>query len=167
VPFGPESMPDPFAIIGLVDTAFGLGCNIYAFFSALKDAPKEINSFVEELGVCNSVLEEVRKYVKAFAASSFATGDALTLEIVEITLKQCESEFRDIHDAIKTQEEKLSLSTLRKLGSSASWVFDSDERDKSTQRLSRARAALEMALSSINRYVVGIVAYHVLAYENC
>ena len=97
-------MADPFAIIGLVDTVFGLGCNIYAFFSSLKDAPKEIRNFVEELEVFKSVLEEVRKYVKAFTVSSFVTEDALTLDIVEIALKQCEFEFQDIHDAIKIQK---------------------------------------------------------------
>ena len=48
-------MADPFAIIGVLDTAFGLGCKIYAFFSALSDAPREIRDFVEELGVLNSV----------------------------------------------------------------------------------------------------------------
>jgi hypothetical protein len=151
-------MPDPFAIIGLVDTAFGLGCKIYAFLSALKDAPKEIRSFVEEIRVFNSVLEEVKKYVKAFTASSFVTEDALKLEIVEIALKQCESEFRDIQDAIKPREESPSLSPLRKFGSSSSWIFDSVGRDKSTFRMSRARAALETALTTINRYVVVVLA---------
>jgi hypothetical protein len=58
-------MPDPFAIISLVDTAFGLGCKIYAFFSALKDAPKEIHSFVEEVRVFDSVLEEVNETIYA------------------------------------------------------------------------------------------------------
>ena len=80
-------MPDPISIIGLADTAFGLGCKIYAFFSAMKDAPKEIRAFTEELRVFNAVLEEVKGYIKAFTVSSFATEDALTLEIVEITLK--------------------------------------------------------------------------------
>jgi hypothetical protein len=97
-------------------------------------------------------LEEVKKYIKAFTVSSFATEDALTLEIVEITLKQCETEFQDIHDAIKIQDEKLSYSMLKKLGSSSAWVFNSDERDKSTQRLSRARANLETALHSTQEY---------------
>jgi hypothetical protein len=109
-------------------------------------------SFAEELGVFNAVLEEVKKYIKAFTVSSFATEDALTLEIVEITLKQCETEFQDIHDAIKIQDEKLSYSMLKKLGSSSAWVFNSDERDKSTQRLSRARANLETALHSTQEY---------------
>ena len=144
-------MPDPLAIIGLVDTAIRLGCDIYNFFSDLKDAANEIHGYVKELGVFNLVLKEVGNYVTAFTVSSFVTEDAITLEIVEITLKQCESEFRDIHDAIRTQRKGLSLPILRKLGSSSCWVFDSGERDKSTQRLSRARAALEMALSTINR----------------
>ncbi|KAF2816868.1 uncharacterized protein BDZ99DRAFT_469952 [Mytilinidion resinicola] len=144
-------MADPFAIIGLVDTAFGLGCKIYAFFSALKDAPKEIHRFHEELGVFNAVLEDVKQYVKVFTGSSFATEDGIKLKIIEMTLKQCEAEFRDIYDAIKTQDEKLSLSTLKKLGSSSSWVFDCDERERSTKRLSRARESLTIAFSSVNR----------------
>ena len=147
-------MPDPLAIISLVDTAFGLGCDIYNFFSELKDAPKEIHRYIKELGVFNLVLKEIAKSVAVFAGSSFVTEDALTLEIVEITLKQCESEFRDIHDAIRTQKKALLLSVFRRLASSSCWVFDSDERDKSTQRLSRARAALELALSTVNRYTI-------------
>ncbi|KAF2100603.1 hypothetical protein NA57DRAFT_74205 [Rhizodiscina lignyota] len=135
-------MADPFSIIGLVDTAFGLGCNIYAFFSALSDAPSEIHSFAEELGVFNSVLQEVKDYVKVFKSSTFANQDELNLEIVGATLKQCNAEFSDIYDAIKDKEVKQSLSFLKRLGSSSSWVFDEDEREKSTQRLNRARQTL-------------------------
>lgn len=157
-------MPDPISIISLVDTAFGLGSKIYTFFSAMKDAPKEIHSFAEELGIFNAVLEEVRKYIKAFTRSSFALEDALTLEIVEITLKQTETEFQDIYDAIKKQDGKLSYSILKKLGSSSAWVFDRDEREKSTQRITRARANLETALSSMHGYVHDIRGAFVLAY---
>ena len=156
-------MPDPISIIGLADTAFGLGCKIYAFFSAMKDAPKEIRAFTEELRVFNAVLEEVKGYIKAFTVSSFATEDALTLEIVEITLKQSETEFQDIYNAIKAQDEKLSYSILTKLGSSSAWVFNSGERDKSTQRISRARANLETALYSMQGYVHQITEI----YINC
>jgi hypothetical protein len=46
----------------------------------------------------------------------------------------------------------LSYSMLKKLGSSSAWDFNSDERDKSTQRLSRARANLETALHSTQGY---------------
>lgn len=146
-------MPDSIPIIDLVNAAFGLGCKICAFLSAMKDAPKEIRNFAEELGVFNSVLEDVKKYIEALAGSSFVTEDALKLEIVEITLRQCETEFQDIYDAIKKQNQELSYSTLAKLGTSSAWFFDSDERDKSIQRIIRARANLETALSNMHGYV--------------
>jgi hypothetical protein len=147
-------MVDPFEIIGLVDTVFGWGCKIYAFFSALKDAPTEIRSFTEELRTFNSVLQEVKDYVKAFNSSIFVTYDEVNLEIIGVTLKQCNAEFWDIYDTIKDKKANQSLSVLRKLGSSSSWVFDTDERERSIRRLGQARETLILAISTISGYAM-------------
>ncbi|KAF2971992.1 hypothetical protein GQX73_g1638 [Xylaria multiplex] len=141
-------MADPFAIISLVDTVFGLGCKVYDFFSAVKDAPLEIRSFANELSVFNSVLQEVKEYVKAFRTSGFSTRDELNLELVGVTLKQCNAELWDIYDAVKDKDAKQSLSFLTRLGSSSSWVFNKEERVKSTERLNRARDTLTVVIST-------------------
>lgn len=141
-------MADPFAILSLVDTVFGLGCKVYEFFSAVRDAPLEIQSFVNELSTLNSVLQEVKDYVKASITSAFSTREEINLELVGVTLKQCNVELRDIYDAVSDKDAKLSLSFLKKMKSSSSWVLDSDEREKSTQRLSRARDTLALAIST-------------------
>ncbi|KAL9096699.1 MAG: hypothetical protein Q9165_001187 [Trypethelium subeluteriae] len=114
----------------------------------MKDAPIELRSFANELSVFNSVLQEVKEYVKAFRTSGFSTRDELNLELVGVTLKQCNAELWDIYDAIKDKDAKQSLSFLRRLGSSSSWVFDRDERVKSTERLNRARDTLTVAIST-------------------
>lgn len=79
--------------------------------------------------------------------------DSLDLEIAGITLKQCNEEFRDIYDAIKDRDPNMSLSVLKKVKSSTAWVFHRDEREKSTQRLSRARATLPLAISTLYGYI--------------
>lgn len=141
------SMADPFAILSLVDTVFGLGCKVYEFFSAVQDAPLEIRSFANELFVLNSVLKEVKGYLKAFRTSSLSARDELHLDLVGVTLKQCNAELWDIYDAVKEKDSKQRLPLSKRLGSSSSWVLDRDERIKSTERLSRARDTLAIQTS--------------------
>jgi len=141
-------MADPFAIISLVDTVFGLGCKVYEFVSAVKDAPLEIRNFANELSVLNSVLKEVKEYVKAFRTSTLSTQNKMDLEIVGIALKQCNVELWNLYTAVKDLDADQRSSFPKRLGSSSSWVFNSEERTKSIEMLILARGSLGIAIQT-------------------
>lgn len=158
-------MGDPVAIISLVDVVFRWGSKIYDFFSALDNASAEIKSFVQELETFNAVLREVKEYINVFNTSTLAPPDDVNLDIVGVTLEQCNVEFRDIYDTIKDKNPHQYHSIFRKFKDSSSWVFDADERERSTQRLSRARETLALAMSTISRYAEILLACSCLFFR--
>ena len=80
-------MTDSFSTIGLGDTSLTIDCKMYAFFSALADAPEDINGLLAELQWLNAMLDEFRMYTTAYHQPPFSFNDDYKRSLVFATLE--------------------------------------------------------------------------------
>jgi len=133
------------AIVGLADVACRLGKELYEFFRAVKDAPRDIQNMLQELRSLEGTLLEVRKLAVDYADSSFS-NDGLSSVLLEQTLQGC------------VAESKSLLALVEKVATPATsaidrfkWVLDHKKVKQSLGRLQRLRTHLNMALSLSGR----------------
>lgn len=116
-------MADPFAIIALADTVFGLSCKLYAFFSAVHDAPEEITSLCSELQQLQMIFPAVKSYASELSISPTILQDGISQPMIACALQACESEFCALWKVVEKFDLKLSLSTPVRLLNKMAWVF--------------------------------------------
>jgi hypothetical protein len=73
------------------------------------------------------------------------------MSLIQVTVEQCESEFKDIQVAVQKLDPAQGLNFFRTLANKSSWVFSRDEIEKLTKRFERSHQILLMSLSISSR----------------
>ncbi|MCJ1251270.1 hypothetical protein MMC30_008501 [Trapelia coarctata] len=95
-------------IVSLADILLRTGKEVYAFFSAVKEASKNIQSMLVELQQFDGILISIKKNADSFNNSLFTTDDGHSASGLLTDLQYCEAEFKIQQSTTKTHE-KLSI----------------------------------------------------------
>jgi hypothetical protein len=136
------------AIVGQADVACRLGKELYEFFRAIKDAPRDIQNMLQELRSLEGTLLEVRKLAVDYADSPFS-NDGLSSVLLEQTLQGCVAESKSLL-ALVEKAATPATSAIDRF-KNFKWVLDHKKVEQSLGRLQRLRASLNMALSLSGR----------------
>jgi hypothetical protein len=138
-------MADPFAIIGLVDTAFSTCLALYEFFSAVAEAPDDIKHLVRQLGEFKHLFPLIRDYAHGISQAPRSEGHLLAQDALFPMLQCCATDFDTVYAVIKDHSPE-NLSGWRRLGKKISWVLEKDQIQDLTKRLEIAKTNLSLAL---------------------
>ncbi len=91
-------MADPFSVtagaVSLADVLWRTSKELCAFFSALKNASKNVQSVWRELQDLEGILLSINNHAESYDKSLFSTEDGLSASGLWTALKQCEKEFK-------------------------------------------------------------------------
>lgn len=143
-------------VIGLVDFICRSGKALYAFLSAVKDAPREIAALQEELSSIENILLIIRDYCseKSQLFSSDQDAEPILSGEVATTLQALQFEYSKLWNAAGDTWDYQSGKPgrqLRVLRKRLRWVFDEKKVSRSCQRLERLKMSLSICFSALGR----------------
>jgi hypothetical protein len=139
-------MPDPFTIIGLLDTLIGWSLEIYKFLSAVSDAPRGIASLANELHILRGIFPLVKDVAVKISNSSILANDSQWLPALQSVLEECRAEFKKLLTYVVGSKQDMYIHTWERLYRKASWVLANDALQGSINRLERYKSCLQLIL---------------------
>ncbi|MCJ1382294.1 hypothetical protein MMC17_005407 [Xylographa soralifera] len=137
------------AMLSLVDVVCRAGKELFMFFTAIKDASKDIRKVAEELQQFVALLTIVQATVEQRETSNFTNGSEPSLSAIVEALKGCQSELIELSLFVDKLRPNLQHGKAIKLASKVRWVMDEKRVIQSCQRLERRKLTLITALSVI------------------
>jgi len=138
-------------IVSLADVLLRTGKEVYAFFSAVKEASKNVQSMLAELQQFDGILISIKKNADSFNNSLFATDDGHSALGLLTNLQYCEAEFKVLKDLVAESKRNQGLGLVEKLASKVQWVFDEKKIAQCCQRLEKVKLLLNTVLSLSGR----------------
>jgi hypothetical protein len=163
-------MADPFSmtagVVSLADVVWRTSKELYAFFSAVKDASKDVQSMVIELQQFNDILTSIKAYADSFNSSAFATNDGLSASGLLANLQYCSGEFKVLKGIVEESRRCQGQGPVKKFASKVKWVFDEKKIAQSQRRLKMVKDSLNTVLSLAGRNENGAVPPHKIMRSN-
>lgn len=140
-----------FAVVGLADVVIRAGNQVCQFFSAVKDAPADIESLRCSIHLTILLVEDSKSYweeVKQYASSSTSASPS--------PLDKALHQFKSTLEALKREISVLAVLTKRyeripKRWTSVKYVFDERKIQNSRQKLETFKSVLLAALVLVGR----------------
>ena len=131
-------------VLAAVQTVIALSSRIYSFFSPVNDAPGEVRQMCTQLQLLQKLFPEVGR-----SSSNLANASRLSLDIIFVCLKGCESEFNTLWLAVepfRAEEGLVWKEILKKAASSVRWILKTEEFEKLTGNLEKTKQTLALAM---------------------
>ena len=139
------------AILGLADVLCRAGKELFIFFTAIKDASKDIRNVAEELQQFIALLASVKTAVEQREASALAKDDELSWSGVIKALKGCQIELSELSLFVAKSRPNQQFGKAMNFVHKVKWVLDEKKLIQSCQRLERRKLTLITALTVIGR----------------
>jgi len=153
-------------IVSLADVLWRTSKELYEFFSAVRNAPKDVQSMLLELQHFDGILTSINSHAESYAKSSFCTEDGLSVFGLWTALKDCEKEFKNLWEIVEKSRPHQGLGPVEKLVSKFKWVFDEKKIAQSQRRLKTVKDSLNTVLSLAGRKENGAVPPHNIKRSN-
>ena len=101
--------------VGLADVALRASKELYVSFSALKDAPREVQSLSIELSDLNEVLVDIQAFSLEYGQSPFSVKDGLKLDRLIAALKTTQDDVAVLKKALQPMNPSPSQRTVPRL----------------------------------------------------
>lgn len=154
-------MADPLSVtagaVSLADVVWRTSKELCAFFSALKNASKNVQSMWQELRDLEGILHSINNHAESYDKSLFSTEDGLSASGLWTALKQCEKEFKILRAIVDKSRPDQGFGPVEKLVSRVTWVFDEKKIAQSRRGLETVKDSLNMVLSLTGRKDIGAV----------
>ncbi|MCJ1246656.1 hypothetical protein MMC30_003865 [Trapelia coarctata] len=138
-------------IVSLADVLWRTSRDLYGFFSAVKDASKNVQSMLLELQQFEGILTSIKNNTFSFNGSQFVTNDGLSGSGLLTNLKYCSAEFKVLKDIVEDSRRNQGQGPVKKLASQVKWVFDEKKIAQCCQRLEKVKLLLNTVLSLAGR----------------
>jgi hypothetical protein len=146
-----EALSIAASAVQFADLACRVARELYAFFSALKDASDELcrlNQTIKELA---GILLDVQKLAEIYKTSALLLGNENAFDTLNEDLKSCTGDLRLLQKIVPGSAKTSDKSFIRQLQKRFKPVFKEKEITKISQRLDSHKASLSNALSVIGR----------------
>lgn len=140
-----------FAVVGLADTVFRRGKDLYGSLAKMRRAPDEIKQFQSEIQELESVIISVRIFADEYKDSPLARADTHIWPHIELILNRCEREIKLIQTAIDAASGNMEIGWLNRWGRQFKWVLGEEKLVEACRQLKKQRIALNTALSLAGR----------------
>lgn len=154
-------MADPFSVtagvVSLADVVWRTSKELYAFFAAVNDASKDVQSMLLELQHFDGILTSIKNNADSFNSSACATDDGLSASGLLANLRYCLGEFEVLKDMVEESKRNQGQGSVKKLASKIKWVFDEKKIVRSCKRLGNVKVLLTTVLSLAGREDSGVV----------
>jgi len=148
-------MADPFSVtasaVSLADALWRTSKELYGFFSAVKDASKDVRSMLLELQQFEDILTSIKNNAYSFNNSAFVTDDGLSASGLLTNLQYCSAEFKVLKDIVEDSRRNHGQGSVKKFASKFKWVFDEKKIAQCCQRLEKVKLLLNTVLSLAGR----------------
>jgi Fungal N-terminal domain of STAND proteins len=135
------------AFLCLVDVACRCIKELYVFISALKNSAAEMRKLEQELQDLDNIVCSLRSNCSGFIGVASAPADTTILTSLLSCMKSCNEEPRTLKQIL--QSSSAPREALNWFGAKVKWVFDEDKVGKSSLRVARTKASLNIVLSML------------------
>lgn len=135
---------------GLADVAFRTCQGLYHSFVDLNEVPKQVKHLANSLLLWSKVCQKVQQTVQQYRASSFASADGFSSDVLLEVLQHFRVACSEIEVMINQFRAARASSKMTVLNA-AKWMFDVEKVQAAQNKLDDIRQTLIVALSAINR----------------
>lgn len=146
-----STVANSFSVLGLADTVFKYGREVYETLVKIQHAPKQIKQLLEEIKDVEDHISRIRIFLGDLEQSLLPQNSKNVIPAIEALLDRCQKEFAFIQESAKEATSSASDGWFGKFSKSSRWIWNEEEIGLSCRTLARLKAELNSALTLAGR----------------